>query len=114
MRIRCGVRPEDWRDVGPGYAGSIPIRGSLVTGDLGRPPRRDTSAPKRETVAVLKARAEAGVVTPPGRLYATDEERIEARRRSFREAKRRTRERQRAERSKVRAEIATMRAERVA
>jgi hypothetical protein len=32
MRIRTGHGPKDWRDVGEGYAGSIPLRGSLVVG----------------------------------------------------------------------------------
>ena len=32
MRIRTGHRPQDWQDIGEGYAGSIPLRGSLVVG----------------------------------------------------------------------------------
>lgn len=81
--------------------------GSIVSG---------TPRPVARGIAAAKERLAAGAPPPEprkcadlNRRYATDEERIEARRRSFRESKVRARERQAAERAALRAEIVELR-----
>lgn len=99
MRIRSGHNPEDWIDCPPANPGSSPIRGSLVQGAPGpvaqrRLTRNQTRKDERE-VAAGRPRLSPDV-TPIGHGgrpgYASEEERLAARRLAWRESKRRARE----------------------
>jgi hypothetical protein len=86
MRIRTGHGPKDWRDVGEGYAGSIPLRGSLVVGGV------TPAKPAQLTANQLKPDDRPVTVGRP-RKPLTDAQ-TAARRATWRASKRRARERQ--------------------
>lgn len=86
MRLRTGLRPEDWYDVGPSYGGSSRLGGSLVVG---------ASRPAKGAGLTPNQAQPTDVARPVGRprkpIVGMSEEQAEARRASWRASKRRKR-----------------------
>ncbi len=104
MRLRTYIDGHPaWSENTPSYARLAGHGGSLV---VATPKPRPSRAQERQKIAVIAARLAAGEPpleprkrADPRRFYATDEERLEARRRTFRESRARLRAQVRAARS---------------
>lgn len=49
--IRTGHRPEDWRDEGPAYGGSVRLGGSLVVGGTEKHAKEATARERKAAAA---------------------------------------------------------------
>lgn len=101
-----------WSANVPSTPGTFTLRGSLSFSGPGSVELARIATQRRQGVADMARRIEEGRAPAPhpNTVYATDEERLEARRRTFRESKKRQAER----RAQLRAEVAAIRKGRAA